>query len=289
MYKFLLVLIFIASYCSAFEPYSIRASLEHIEGSGIGYRRGYTTLDGFIMGRDSCCYPFLNIRGHGFNNRRMAANFGGGIRCLSDCDWIFGANFWYDLRQGDHRGFNRVGRCYHQFGFGLEAFGPVLDFRFNFYQPVGKKAWRFTQIHFNDNAGITPIFSFKKQLTFTGLDAEVGGYIGCGSFCNCLDWSVYLALGTYMIKEYRKNEDFGINARLKADLTEYWTLEVRAGYDQHYLGSMQVKVAFHFPLYPKSSLRQEHCFPDYFRKEITQPVERLLEIMPLRTKKLFLL
>lgn len=284
MYRWLIL--FITTCCAAFEPYDIHVTLRHIEPSGIGYRRGYTTLDAFFMGQECAYYPFLDLSAHGSDHLRMAGNFGGGFRYAAESDWIYGINFWYDLRQGDHRGFDQVGRCYHQVGVGLEALGPCVDFRFNFYQPVGKKSWRFSQTHFNDNAGITPIFTFKKQSTFTCLNAEMGGLIGSGTFCHCIDWSTYLACGPYMIKQHLKHEKWGVNLRLKADLTEYWTLEVRTGYDQLYLGSMQVTVALHIPLYPDSTLKQQTCcIHDFFRRALTQPVERLFEIMPFRTQR----
>jgi hypothetical protein len=275
-----------SAYSYDYDLYTIQTELSHTEGSGIGYRRGLTSLDALFMARDctETFYPFLDIKGHGFDNRKLAANFGMGFRYAAETCWIFGANLWYDLRQGDHRDLDRVGHCFHQFGFGLEAIGPVVDFRFNLYLPVGKKIWNFTQIHFNDGQGITPLFSFKQQRTFSAVNAEIGGYIGSGTFCHCIDWKTYLAFGPYLIKEYHHNEKWGVNLRLKADLTEYWSLEVRTGYDQLYLGSMQVKIAFNFPLYPLSSVQKETCCaPDAFRQLLIQPIVRLLEIMPLRT------
>lgn len=195
MLKLALLSFFLFTSASALEPYFAGSDLSHTEGSGVGYRRGFTTLSGFLMGESCNLYPFLDIRGHGFDNRKLAGNFGGGIRYQTDSSWIFGINAYYDLRQGDHRDFNRVGHCFHQVGIGLEALSDCIDFRFNFYQPVGKKQWDFTQIHFNDNQGITPIYSLKTQTTFTYLNAEMGGFIGKGTFNNCVDWRTYFAIG----------------------------------------------------------------------------------------------
>lgn len=287
MIPFLICLLaFLNTLDASYGLYSIQCDISHTEGSGIGYRRGYTTLEGFFMGRDceKCsCYPFLDVRGQGFNNRKMGANFGAGVRYLSSFDWIYGINLWYDLRQGDHRDLNSVGHCFHQAGIGFEAIGPIVDFRFNFYQPVGKKSWSFQQFHFNDHKGITPIISYKKTDTFRMCNAEIGGYIGCGTFCCCIDWKIYLATGPYLLQEHCHAEKWGVNLRLKADLTPYWSLEVRTGYDQLFLGSLQVKLMLQIPLYPLSSMKKESwIILDCFRELITQPIERF-EIMPLRT------
>ncbi len=277
-----LILSLLCASTFAFEPYLARSDLSHTAGSGIGYKRGFTTLDAFLMAERCNLYPFLDIRGHGMDNRKVAGNFGGGIRYLSNVNWIFGANAYYDIRQGDRRDLTRVGHYFHQVGIGLEALSDCIDFRFNFYQPVGEKSWNFTQIHFNDGQGLTPIFSFKKQTTFTYLNAELGGYISCGSFCNCVNWRTYFAIGPYMVKEHRKNEKWGAALRLTADLTPYLSFEFRTGYDQQFLGYGQFKATIHFPLYPLSSIRQllDTC-GNPFDPHITDPVERI-EIMPLK-------
>jgi hypothetical protein len=280
---FLSLFLFTSSFAS--EPYFAMSTLSHTEGSGIGYKRGFTTISGFDMVESCTLYPFLEIRAHGFDNRKLAGNFGGGVRYRSDSEWILGANLYYDLRQGDHRDLNRVGHYFHQVGIGLEALSECVDFRFNFYQPVGKKRWDFRQIHFNDNAGITPIFSYKKQTTFTYLNAEMGGYIGTGTFCHCVDWRTYFAIGPYMIKEHHKNEKWGAALRLEADFTPYLSFEFRTGYDQLYLGYAQVKVSLNFPLYPLSSIRQaSDLCGDIFNDSITQPARRI-EIIPLKSSK----
>lgn len=279
--KFFISLLLFSSLFSE-DFYSADARLSHTEPGGIGYKRGYTTLEGFLMGNCGAVYPYIDILGHGFNDRRLAANLGMGFRYDSDKCWVFGMHFWYDMRQGNHRDLDRVGRCYHQASFGIEALGPLLDFRFNFYQPVGKKAWNFTQIHFDDNSGITPIFSRKKQTTFKGFDAEVGGFIACGKVC-CTDWSAYLAIGPYLIQEYRHHEKWGAKLRLATALSPYLTLEVRTSYDPLFFGSLQVRAELNFPLYPESSLHQQTCcLRDWFREWISQPVKRQ-EIMPLRS------
>lgn len=59
-----------------------RLSIRHIEGGGIGYSQGYTTLEGFFAPNPEGLplMPFLDLRGHVFNNGKMAANGGLGLR-----------------------------------------------------------------------------------------------------------------------------------------------------------------------------------------------------------------
>ena len=55
-----------------------RASVRHIEGGGIGYNEGYTTLEGFFAPDPErlSVMPFIDLRGHVFDNGTMAANAG---------------------------------------------------------------------------------------------------------------------------------------------------------------------------------------------------------------------
>ena len=51
-------------------PRSMRASVRHIEAGGIGYNKGYSTLETFIAGNPTrwSVMPFLDLRGHVFND-----------------------------------------------------------------------------------------------------------------------------------------------------------------------------------------------------------------------------
>src|ERR1700679_3178490 len=48
----------------------------HAQGTGIGYSRGYTTLEGFFSPKrcQQAWVPFVDLRGHVFNNSTFAAN-----------------------------------------------------------------------------------------------------------------------------------------------------------------------------------------------------------------------
>ncbi len=62
-----------------------RTTLRHIESGGIGYEDGYTTLEAFLASDPSkwAVTPFLDARGHVFDNGKWAANAGVGLRGCS--------------------------------------------------------------------------------------------------------------------------------------------------------------------------------------------------------------
>lgn len=281
--------------CEDWGIFSFNSSISHTEGKGIGYKKGYTSLEFFLMpsflAGDSL-YPFIDLRGHGFNNQKLAANAGLGIRYLFDCRWLFGANLYYDYRQGDHKGFDELGYGFQQLGIGLEALGPCYDFRVNFYQPICKKKWRFTQTIFLDGSGITPTFIDKEQSTMTGFDAEIGGCIAHGSFCNCdWCWRSYLAGGPYYYKQEAGGGRWGGKIRLETHLGRYFFFEVRASYDHVDCGNVQVKAGIEIPLYPYSSVKPFEYYHDPYtdcssysqwRDWVSQPTERA-DIIPLKS------
>ncbi len=281
---------------SAGGAYAARADLSTTQGRGIGYQKGYTTLAGFIMPSKWECrslFPFIDLRLHGFNDLKLAMNAGMGIRYLTASSHLIGINAYYDNRQGKHRGFSQVGNNFQQIGVGLEALGPSFDFRLNYYQPIGKKVWRFRQITFNDGAGIIPIYHRREQYTMTGLNAEVGGSLGRWNICECFDWSSYLAAGPYYLKQEIGTGRWGGQARLTSIFARYYLLEFKGSYDHVTKGTFQIKVGVNFPLCPQSSIKgksscPEECFVSSIwgslREMISQNVVRA-EIMPLQSHK----
>ena len=53
-----------------------RISARHIENKGIGYNTGYTTLEAFLAAPTDLwpVMPFVDLRGHIFNDGHWAAN-----------------------------------------------------------------------------------------------------------------------------------------------------------------------------------------------------------------------
>lgn len=270
--------------------YSMQANISHTEGRGIGYWRGYTSLAIFLMPSTFKCrsiYPLLDLRGHGFNDGKIAANGGLGVRILtSNCSAI-GANVYFDVRQSHHRGFNQRGHVFNQLGAGLEYLSTSWDVRLNYYQPLGKKVIHFRQTIFKDNLGITPIFLRKHQYTIRMANAELGTCTGSGSFCFCcLDWSSYFAFGPYYLEEKHHSSRWGGQARLSAVLGDYYEFEIRTSYDRVTHGTLQFRIGVNFPFYPQSRINPDFNYnrptqQEIIRRQILTQRVRRAEIIPL--------
>lgn len=275
--------------------YSLYSIISHTQGKGIGYRRGYTSLEFFLMSSDLeqyFLYPFIDLRGHGLNNQKLAANAGVGVRYLSNCAWLLGANLYYDYRQGDHQGFDQLGYGFQQIAIGFEALGPCYDLRLNIYQPICRKTFHYSQTYFKDDLGIIPTLVNKKQSTMKGFDAEIGGCVAEGKFCGCCwDWGAYLAAGPYYLYQKDRTGRWGGKARLETFLGRYFFLEVRAAYDHADKGTVQVRLGVDLPLYPFTSVKPYGCQdPDDYaicytqwKDWVAQPTSRA-DIMPLQSR-----
>lgn len=155
-----------------------RISLSHVEGSGLGYSIGYSSLDVFLSHpfNDQKFVPFLDLRGHIFNNGKYAGNAGLGFRYFNECsEQIWGANVVYDYLENSRR-------SYHQVGAGFEVIGDRWDIHVNGYVPVGDKKtniYRFNYAFFEElKREDFSHFDFdlraREQLALNGVDALFG-------------------------------------------------------------------------------------------------------------------
>lgn len=151
-------------------PY--RATVRHIEGGGIGYEDGYTTLETFFASSPTqwVVTPFLDLRGHIFNNGKLAANAGIGVRTLW-ANRVYGINTYYDYRNVGHLNSNQI-------GLGLETLGTLFDFRINGYLPLGTKTSAPYDPIFATFTGNTMLISQKYQAAMKEADAEFGFHFG---------------------------------------------------------------------------------------------------------------
>ena len=133
---------------------SMHVDFRHIEGNGVGYDKGYSTMEAFFAPRKllGSILPFVDLRGHIFNDGTYAANGGMGMRCLfpSTC-LALGGNVFYDYRHSRHHDYNQVGA-------GLELLGARWDLHINGYLPFWKKKSR----------------PFHRREAISGLDVEIG-------------------------------------------------------------------------------------------------------------------
>ncbi|MBS0585880.1 MAG: inverse autotransporter beta domain-containing protein [Verrucomicrobia bacterium] len=255
-----------------YRPYRVTA--RHIEPKGIGYSRGYTTLEGFfsLYNGEMEWVPFLDIRGHVFNNGKPAVNAGAGVRYLAS-DRVWGINTYYDYRNTKHQNYNQV-------ALGLESLGCVWDFRINGYLPVGKKQSSNYGLAFERFEGNTAILRQKYEYALGGFNGEAAAHIDY--------WKavpLYFAAGPYYLTG-KGTSTWGGQARGSIQI-DYLKLDANVSYDHlfKWIGQGQVGLSFSFGAKKRVS-KQHHstCGTSIvLSKRSYQPVDRF-EIIPVDNK-----
>src|ERR1700722_8804272 len=143
--------------------------VRHTEARGVGYQTGYSTLEGFAMyNRNAHFMPFIDLRGHVFDDGKFAGNAGvGGRTLLSSIGHVFGCYVYYDVRQSSH------GLVPQQVSPGIELLGSRMEYRVNGYFPVGSDESRKYRYKFDAFEGNRILLKFKQLQVMTGGDAEI--------------------------------------------------------------------------------------------------------------------
>lgn len=228
--------------------------VDHVEGHWLDNREGYTSLGLFVpvpISKTPRFLPFLDLRGHWFNDGKAAANLGGGLRLINyNTSRVFGVNAFYDYRKVSWN--NEV----HQIGIGFEALSPCWDFRFNGYFPLGERSFHSRRHHFEFTEGDGFMASCRESRnSMAGFDAEVGRWL---NRCNC--FNLYGAIGFYSyFPNKNKRNLYGGQARLLADIGRYVSLEVRGGYDQVSHGMVQGRITITIPFDTISRWAGNNC------------------------------
>lgn len=218
-------------------PSHNRITVRHIEANGVGYNQGYSTLEGFFAVPkpwNNAWLPFLDVRGHIFNNGKPAVNAGLGVRYLDSRIW--GVNAFYDYRNTKHQHYNQV-------SIGFESLGEIWDFRLNGYLPIGDKNSSFIgDAKFDKFEGHYALLSRKYEFAMKGVNAEVGGHVN--SFKNV---PLYFAAGPYWL-EGKGKVAWGGEARAVLDIFDYVRLEGNTSYDNvfKWIGQGQLSVIIPF-------------------------------------------
>ena len=256
-------------------PHPMRVSVKHIEGKGIGYPDGYTSLTGFFAPDPEALpvLPFVDLRGHVFNNGKMAANAGFGLRGLLG-SWVLGGNAYYDYR-------NTKRQHYNQIGIGLEALDPKWEVRFNGYLPVGKKTSTpydtEKSLAFDSFTGnslnIQQTVTHKIQYAMKGVEVEFGYH-----FLPYKDFDVFLAGGPYYYG-FKAEHAVGGKARLAVKIYDYLTLEGINSYDSRFHEIVQGLVSVNIPFGPRSNVTKSKKFnrsssPYLLNQRMVQDVAR---------------
>lgn len=225
-------------------PRMAQIGVRHIEGKGIGYDQGYSTFELFIRpwAGSYSIFPFIDLRGHIFNNGKFASNVGLGFRTRTPSR-IWGFNTYYDYRR-PHK------RRYNQIGFGFETLGKRWDFRLNSYLPIEE----------------------QEGHSLRGADGEIGAHFRSKSP------DVYIAAGPYYF-EGKDKHAFGAKARFGSKFKDYFSLALIGSYDNLFHGIIQGEIGFYLPLGPKSKAKPKGLvsranFRTVMDRMIRQPIVR---------------
>jgi hypothetical protein len=206
-------------------------------GPGIGYRDAYTTFEGFIpVYQNTAGLVFGDLRGLLTNDSLVNANLGGGYRYYSCAgDRIWGANFFWDLRDAGQHTFNQA-------GFGFESLGRRWDARANVYLVAGPDEKELSAVYSN------PVFvqhfiqldrSSVAQAAMSGFDAEVGMPVSC---CHGLKAFV----GTYNYQVSESPQAWGVKGRLEERLTDNLDLNLTYANDKVFGNSVIFSAGYRF-------------------------------------------
>src|SRR5579862_1667702 len=254
-----------------------RVSLRHIEGGGIGYEEGYTTLEAFLSSDPSRwkVTPFLDAKSHAFDNGKWAANAGVGLRTL----WgnrTYGINTYYDYRNTQRFHSNQI-------GVGLETLGALFDFRINGYLPVGAKTSHPYHADFGAFSGNFMLVSQKYESAMKGADAEFGFHLGKSK-----SFDFYTAAGPYYFIGEMAPATWGGKARISGTFKDILTLEISDSCDRTFHNKFQGQISLNFSFGPKSKVQAQGrtCKVAHTLNErMLQPVGRQEIIVIGKTRK----
>lgn len=242
-----------------------RFGVRHIEGKGIGYHQGYTTLEAFLGRKFNNSLPFIDLRGHVFNDGRWAANGGLGYRYQAE-NRIYGINAYYDYRKTSKQHYNQV-------GVGLETLGKHWDFRINGYWPVGDKSSHFYHTRFKRFECNNLIVSRKQEFAMKGVHAEAGAHIYNRHNEKFKNTELYVAFGPYYFEGKGQNA-YGGQVRLLGKYKDRFTLQASASYDNVFHDIYQGEVAIYFPFGKKEKVKKPCETNLVLSDRISQPVYR---------------
>lgn len=244
-----------------------RVTVSHVEGTKDAFEYGSndTTL-AFMFApnyRRNTILPFVDIRGHRFDNNLYAANFGIGARYLSDatmCE-VLGFNAYYDYRQGNLGQFNQI-------GFGAEMLGRYLEFRVNAYVPVGRQKIK-QECQYNYAGGYT-VNRIQCELVSYGFNGEIGAYVYQDDY-----FFLYPAVGIYYYTgNCIQHTKRGVEARLRPQYKDIVALDLSVRHDSVFNTVYQAALIFYLPLYQLNAKRIDTPQCHITRRQMYQPVER---------------
>jgi hypothetical protein len=275
--------------CTGKTP-SMSVSVRHIDPGGIGFKEGYTTLEGFFSLNKGSYIPFLDLRGHVFNNGKYAANAGLGLRFVSGCR-SYGINSYYDYRTTKHQHYNQI-------EVGLESIGEKFDIFINGYLPVGSKKSPFfakEKTTMNEISGEEFDFGFfsgnnlfltatsgsitSSMITRKKVEFAMKGIEGFFRFTLPARNNFFVSAGAgpyYYKGDYGKHA-VGGKGIVSATWKNSITARVIGSYDNLFHGKVQGEVGFTWTFGPRESQKRRKnsgdcCIPLFSQKLVSSPV-----------------
>lgn len=261
------------------ESRAFQVGARHVEGKGVGYDEGYTTVEMFLTRQQNGWAPFVDVRGHVSNRARYAANAGIGLRYLqSPIKW--GINSYYDYRT------TRVFH-YNQVGMGLEALGSFWSAQLNAYLPVGRTRSSRYDISYNNNLGPAQFGSFqghhlllhfpkgsaysaKEEIAFRSLDASFS--------IRCLQKdhvSVDASLGPYYLSSSQgPHSALGGKIRLGLGLAKHLTFDVETTYDPLFRHRVQTGLRWSLPFGKQQPKTSSVSTPVFYAEKLSRGADR---------------
>ncbi len=228
-------------------PRPERVEVKHIEARGIGYKQGYTSLQGFfpiLATLNANWVPFFDFRAHIFNDGHPDINAGLGARFLDHArSRTWGANLYYDYRKTSRFHYNQVGA-------GLETLGDLWDFRINGYFPVGTRTSSPYRFKFHRFKGNSLILSNKREFAMTGTNAELGAHVYQRGRLD-----LYTAFGPYYFKGQNRTA-WGGEGRVALTAWDHCRVQVNASYDTIFKTIVQGEASLFFSWGGKKEIKK---------------------------------
>ena len=268
-----------------YHPYVQRYGLSTDQGDGIGYKKGFTTLEWMtpINGDHEWDFLFGDARFNILNDATLSANLGLGYRWYDlPRNRIWGVNAFWDWRDTGYNGFSQI-------GVGLESLGPLIDFRSNVYIP-----------NIDQTLGIMPgrfigrNLILNREFAMTGVDAEMGLAVA-----NTDRVQLKVFGGGYYFDARHSDAAAGWRFRAEAEVDQQYNVDFRVQDDQVFGTTASVGVAIRFlhrflPPYRQTPSPMDHKF---FRRygdaeagtisaRLSEPIERLQNVVVSRVSEI---
>ena len=224
-------------------------------GQGISQDRSLFPIEAFpFFMMDNSLY-FSDLRFYPTIEGTFGGSAGVGYRYYAPrIDRVFGASFWYD---GD----GTRDQYFQQVGLSLETYGKWLDFRTNFYLPVGETTQQSatslvagTAQYVGENLSYAQMNSYLAAMK--GLDMELGVQLP-GHFAE--EHGIHLYGGWYYYDDDQGDHILGASARVQANIASGLDASVQITNDNYFDTRAFVGVSWTFGPLHRSNLSQDNA------------------------------